>query len=246
MSARLNDQGAVVSSDLYDAYGQLRAGNPNNDPVGYCGQWGYYTDHSTGYILCTFRWYDPLTARWLTRDPIGYAGGINLYGYVGGNPVGAADPLGLWSLWRKIYTGNGNAPDDVYDAALEGGSSILQVIIDCTKGHYGIVGGTPAALTGLSAKKRVGPKGTSISTSYASKGCRKLFPQRINTIPVIGTKFGIRRIWAPTSKNWKAASPTVGGVAGRWLPLLGYGMIIWDLESIRREEYRRLRERGDL
>ncbi len=94
VSARLNDQGALVSSDLYDAYGQLRAGNPNNDPVGYCGQWGYYTDHSTGYILCTFRWYDPLTARWLTRDPIGYAGGINLYGYVDGNPVIQHDALG--------------------------------------------------------------------------------------------------------------------------------------------------------
>jgi hypothetical protein len=35
------------------------------------------------------------TARWLTRDPIGYAGGSNLYGYVGGNPVDWADPWGL-------------------------------------------------------------------------------------------------------------------------------------------------------
>ena|GEM_PF-5128898 len=110
VSARLNDQGALVSSDLYDAYGQLRAGNPNNDPVGYCGQWGYYTDHSTGYILCTYRWYDPTTARWLTRDPIEYEGGLNLYGYVGGNPVGWADPLGLWGIQfgnqRNLGIGN--------------------------------------------------------------------------------------------------------------------------------------------
>jgi len=41
VSARLNDQGAVVSNDLYDAYGSLRDGNPNNDPVGYCGHRGY-------------------------------------------------------------------------------------------------------------------------------------------------------------------------------------------------------------
>jgi RHS repeat-associated protein len=33
--------------------------------------------------------------RWLSRDPIEEDGGINLYGYVGGNPVNLVDPLGL-------------------------------------------------------------------------------------------------------------------------------------------------------
>ena len=33
--------------------------------------------------------------RWLTRDPIGEAGGINLYGFVGNNPIGRIDPFGL-------------------------------------------------------------------------------------------------------------------------------------------------------
>jgi RHS repeat-associated protein len=60
---------------------------------------GYYRDSeaatSDNLLLCTYRWYDPATARWLTRDPIGYAGGSNLYGYVGGNPVGGVDPWGL-------------------------------------------------------------------------------------------------------------------------------------------------------
>lgn len=68
MSPRLNDQGALVSSDLYGAYGSLKDGNPINNPVGYCDQCGCYADYATGYILCTYRWYDPLTARWLTRN----------------------------------------------------------------------------------------------------------------------------------------------------------------------------------
>ncbi|MFD2257169.1 RHS repeat-associated core domain-containing protein [Luteolibacter algae] len=32
---------------------------------------------------------------WLSPDPLGEAGGLNLYGYVGGNPINTWDPLGL-------------------------------------------------------------------------------------------------------------------------------------------------------
>ncbi len=39
--------------------------------------------------------FDPTTGRYIQADPIGLAGGSNLYLYAGGNPVGAIDPLGL-------------------------------------------------------------------------------------------------------------------------------------------------------
>ena len=38
--------------------------------------------------------YDPTIGRWLSRDPIEERGGINLYGYVGNNPVNLIDPDG--------------------------------------------------------------------------------------------------------------------------------------------------------
>lgn len=41
------------------------------DPYGYKGQWGYYTDSETGLLLLTYRYLDPTTGRFLTRDPIG-------------------------------------------------------------------------------------------------------------------------------------------------------------------------------
>jgi RHS repeat-associated protein len=53
---------------------------------------------SGGALLTHYRVYDPALGRWLSRDPIEEDGGINLYGYVGGNFVNAVDPLGLESI----------------------------------------------------------------------------------------------------------------------------------------------------
>jgi uncharacterized protein RhaS with RHS repeats len=41
-----------------------------------------------------YGYYDPDTGRFLNRDPIGYEGGENLYGYAGNNPINEADPEG--------------------------------------------------------------------------------------------------------------------------------------------------------
>jgi RHS repeat-associated protein len=63
-------------------------------PYGYKGQWGYYTDMKTGLLLLTHRYFDPATGRFLTRDPVGFDGGINLYAYVGNGVVMGSDPAG--------------------------------------------------------------------------------------------------------------------------------------------------------
>jgi len=42
-----------------------------------------------------YRWYDPVTGRWPSRDPIEEDGGINLYGFVGNNSITNVDSLGL-------------------------------------------------------------------------------------------------------------------------------------------------------
>ncbi len=92
------------------AWGNLLSGGDPTDPCGYRAQFGYYTDHETGLILCGHRYYDPVAGRWLTRDPIGVAGGMNLYAYCGGDAVGGVDPegtsFGTWLdgiAWDKIW-----------------------------------------------------------------------------------------------------------------------------------------------
>ena len=43
----------------------------------------------------TVRWYDPITGRWLSNDPIGISGGLNQYVFCANNPLNVRDPLGL-------------------------------------------------------------------------------------------------------------------------------------------------------
>jgi uncharacterized protein RhaS with RHS repeats len=49
----------------------------------------------TGLHYNYFRYYDPVTGRYITSDPIGQLGGVNLYAYALDNPLYFADPLGL-------------------------------------------------------------------------------------------------------------------------------------------------------
>ena len=56
---------------------------------------GQYYDPETGLHYNWHRYYDPETGRYLTPDPIGLAGGINLYGYTLNNPINKIDPKGL-------------------------------------------------------------------------------------------------------------------------------------------------------
>jgi RHS repeat-associated protein/uncharacterized repeat protein (TIGR02543 family) len=57
---------------------------------------GQYYDQETGLFYNGFRDYDPQTGRYSESDPIGLAGGMNTYAYVGNNPVNRIDPLGLY------------------------------------------------------------------------------------------------------------------------------------------------------
>jgi len=61
---------------------------------------GQYEDAETtgAGVTLSHNWhrtYDPTLGRYLQSDPIGLAGGLNRYAYVGGNPMGYVDPSGL-------------------------------------------------------------------------------------------------------------------------------------------------------
>jgi RHS repeat-associated protein len=88
----------VVTRRYLDAYGSGGSWS-NFEGASYDGGLFMYTgrfiDQLTGLQWHLHRWYDPATGRWLSEDPIGHNGGINLYEYVGNNPLIRTDPSGL-------------------------------------------------------------------------------------------------------------------------------------------------------
>jgi RHS repeat-associated protein len=62
---------------------------------------GQYFDDETGLHYNWHRFYDPETGRYISADPIGLDGGVNLYAYVSNDPVNWIDPLGLFEYYGR-------------------------------------------------------------------------------------------------------------------------------------------------
>jgi RHS repeat-associated protein len=90
--------GAIAQRMDYDEFGKVASDtNPGFQPFGFAG--GIY-DTQTKLVRFGARDYDAETARWLTRDPILFAGGdSNLYGYVLNDPTNLTDRAGLQINW---------------------------------------------------------------------------------------------------------------------------------------------------
>jgi len=107
-----DETGAILEGYQYDAYGKATVftdGNANgtvdfdgtddtanwssvNNPYQYTGQ---RYDPETGWMYYKNRYYDTDLGRFISRDPVGYRNGMNLYVYVNSRPMKYLDPYGL-------------------------------------------------------------------------------------------------------------------------------------------------------
>ena len=106
----LGANGTMLSSSRYDAWGvrttQGAQGAQGAQDAASFGFTGHLEHEELGLVFTLYRAYDPVTGRWLSRDPIGESGGINLYGYVSNNPINYVDPDGRNPL---LVTGGAGA-----------------------------------------------------------------------------------------------------------------------------------------
>jgi RHS repeat-associated protein len=88
-----NAAGSVANTYTYDSFGKLTASTGSLvNPFQYTAR---ESDTETGLYYYRARYYDSNPGRFLSEDPIDFAGGINFYAYVQNDPLNLADPLGL-------------------------------------------------------------------------------------------------------------------------------------------------------
>ncbi|MEU2156246.1 RHS repeat-associated core domain-containing protein [Streptomyces sp. NPDC019396] len=86
-----NQDGTIATRYTYDPYGQpTTSGTASTNPYTFTGR----ENDGTGLLYYRNRYYDPETGRFISQDPIGHAGGPNLYQYAVSSPTTYTDPTG--------------------------------------------------------------------------------------------------------------------------------------------------------
>ena len=96
--------GVIVERYRYDAWGRTTVYDTNENPLTQSAVGnriafqGREIAWVTGLYYFRARWYDPFTGRFISNDPSGISGGLNMYQAFGGDPVCNLDPTGLWTF----------------------------------------------------------------------------------------------------------------------------------------------------
>ncbi len=98
----VNSAGGIDTSYTYEPFGNTTVNGGNANPYQFTGR----ENDGTGLYFYRARYYSPTFQRFMSQDPIGFAGGDpSLYGYVRDNPVVLVDPSGLYTIGLGISLG---------------------------------------------------------------------------------------------------------------------------------------------
>ena len=105
--------GNIVQRYEYDSFGIMNITTQGNirQPFTYTGR---EYDSETMFYYYRARYYDPKLGRFITRDPIGFKGGINQYSYVSNNPIRFTDPTGEIQACKRRFDNLGPILGDIW------------------------------------------------------------------------------------------------------------------------------------
>jgi RHS repeat-associated protein len=100
------DAASTVAHFEYDAFGAVSSftGPMWDFNIRFSSK---YEDFETGLNYYGYRYYDPKIGRWLSRDPLGELGGLNLFGFGPNSPLNGYDPNGGFWSWGGAAAGAG-------------------------------------------------------------------------------------------------------------------------------------------
>src|SRR5207245_5256278 len=96
-TALTNSGGSVSQSYSAGPFGNLLNSPTDSNPFQFTGR----ENDGSGLLYYRARYYNPAWGRFVSQDPIGFAGGINPYVYADDNPIGNTDPTRLG--WLPIH-----------------------------------------------------------------------------------------------------------------------------------------------
>jgi RHS repeat-associated protein len=204
------NRGQVVEHRHYDSFGKIVRRTTGPQPTapatagvginfGYAGR---PLEARTGLSDNRARWYEPGTGKFINEDPSGFMGeDVNLFRYVGNDPLNQVDPSGLIAKWA---TYGGGKPVNNHSMAATSSSNLRWTHLAQSSSSRG-----PSFLSAI------GPSLSSRGPSYSSGfGFRDALSLGVRFIPVVGSVQSLVEV--VTGRDYISGQPV-----NRWHSAIG-------------------------
>jgi len=179
---------------------------------------------ATGLSYRRNRYYDPVSGQFTQTDPIGIAGGLNTYGYAGGDPVNFSDPFGLSAdPCEEIWDEEERAECEEQVAELEEAAD--ERVRQCrvaTLGFLATAGSDAISLTGVGAAAVYGIKGLRLARASdraprVTRSGQELYTRSANLLQQSDHAYQYSR--AAVAGAYTTTSETIGAGVAVGVPL---------------------------